>query len=269
MEEENTEEIYNYRCRIGNWYETYTTELMKAEEFQQKIKSKELLRDVRNKAQEPQLKQTQLTKNSILKSGDYIQLKNLKTNGVLATDLSNKQDLNKFGVTTSTIHLDSITRNTFIITAKDKNQGDDICFDDLIYIQTLPEFNHSAYYLASYFKTPTLKSKSDNQQVLLQHKKNQRTLWKIQHHDASCRLETEGLSIPSEEPITLKHVGTNIPLASNNTEYYTDFGLEREVCCKLYTANSKMSCLMKEATGESTVDTLLKSNLEENFWKIC
>lgn len=265
------EKAYNYKCRVGNWYEDYTTNIMKDADFEKQKESKNLLRDQQEK--KIQLQTTSillLGEENCLKVGDVISLKNMKTSGLLSVDLNDRS----FGpeepaVTTSTIYDEATSRNGFIILAQNKSTGSNICYGDKIMLQTHTELSEKPYYLISYNKTPIYRSKkSKNQPVVLNSTLNNQCLWFAEYFESSYRLELEGEPISKDHPIILKHSNTNSALASHFYDYFNDFGSEYEVCCCNYVEKGKKSCLQREHSGCDTIDTLTRQNSEENLWMV-
>ena len=99
---------------------------------------------------------------------------------------------------------------------------------------------------------------------------NSNALWIIDFADPVMRFEMEGQAIKSGEPILIRHVNTNVYLASDQRfKIKNDFGSENEVHCHNHSSNNKSQNLALEQDGRLTVDVPTKFQQANNVFTFC
>jgi dolichyl-phosphate-mannose--protein O-mannosyl transferase len=210
--------------------------------------------------------------DGFLTTGNYFLIQNIQTNGflVLDTDDKNSNYKNAFAVTTSKLMNFACPRSLFKIEKfQTSNQPETIYYGEKIMLLTHTESFANPLYLHSTLITPQSSSRfSRNQEVLVTDEKSYNCCWIIEHPDRTLRFSMEGRPVAVTDSIILRHCATGRLLASDNVDYYNDYGLEYEVCCNNFLTVNKYQTLVAEKSGQLKIDTKTKSEKEQNIWKI-
>jgi len=173
--------------------------------------------------------------------GKAVMLKNVKTSGVLATDLGDKLRRigEVFAVTTTSTR--PCARNVFMLKSYSMklDASDDVLrYGEKFHILTTPHLTTSGHlrstmlYLSSQIITPDVYSKySHFQEVCTSGETNYSTVWQVLHYDPKVRLENEGSPVEIGASIVIQHCQTGANLGSDIVPYRNDFGIESEVFC--------------------------------------
>ncbi|XP_068953645.1 cilia- and flagella-associated protein 161 [Petaurus breviceps papuanus] len=127
-----------------------------------------------------------------------------------------------------------IGRNTFIILSLDGNAlGEPMRYGQNFGLATTAGFDNKMLYLGSDHKTMMKAAKKSwLQDVYLTDEFTYLTCWQATYIDPELRLEYEGLPVPANTKIVIKHCHTNQALAANRKySLRTYFGKECEVAC--------------------------------------
>jgi len=258
-----TNRQYNFKCRMGNWQEDLNTSIVTEEKFQRLQANKGLLSDKREEVLLKQRFPVSVPLEDCLKNGAVISLRNRKTGGRLSCFPS------KLQVCTSILTDDPICRNAFIIKCNTKEVDEPLCYGDRIFFETHPKLLDQPHFLRSERVSLVSRSKSNQQLVSLSLSQDQSTLWKFEQMQPNNRMLSEGSVLTADDLnscfFIIRHVATNLPLASHFVDAITDFGIEYETTCHAYYIQGQKRICERSQRGELT--GLTREEMEENHWQ--
>lgn len=170
--------------------------------------------------------------------GSPFMLRNVSTKGVIAIDMDDRQlgPLGwKINPSTSQEAAPQL-RNCWVVLPPPSNKtvsiGDVVCYGHKVVIASVPELAEPSVFLSSEMKTPQSCSKlSKNQETYFSPNGGMSALWTFEYANSEYREDVIDQPVKVTTPICLKHVATNMSLASTTFKFTNDFGYENEVCC--------------------------------------
>ena len=116
--------------------------------------------------------------------------------------------------------------------------------------------------------SPTVYSPvSGKQEASLTSKENAlNNTWIIDYIDPNFRFEKQGSPVEVNDPILIRHVGTNHYLASDNNKIKNDFGQEFEVFVHSFASKNRSQNLALEKDGKITGDLPTKFQEDQNIF---
>ena len=90
--------------------------------------------------------------------------------------------------------------------------------------------------------------------------------WIIDYVDPNFRFEKQGQPVEVNDPILIRHVGTNHYLASDNNKIKNDFGQEFEVFVHSFATKNRSQNLALEKDGKITGDLPTKFQEDQNIF---
>jgi hypothetical protein len=208
----------------------------------------------------------------ILTTDNYFMLKNACTSGMLSIDTDDKNPNYKIGcsVTTNPIMNFACRRNLFKFEKYGSSDSNIITYGEKILILSHSDLLNEPLYLFTTLVTPQSYSRlSRNQEVLAVNEKSYYACWVIDHIDSSLRMAMEGTPVNVSDSFTIRHCSTSRLLASDLVDYFNDYGHEYEVCCNNFQSKNKYQTLVSEKEGRLRIDTKVRTELDQNIWKIC
>lgn len=211
--------------------------------------------------------------DGLISTGNYILLRNIKTEGFLAVDIDDKSSNYEaaFAVTTNPLINYPCPRSLFKLEKYESKceEPSPIVYGEKICIMTHSDINPCPLYLQSELVTPRSFSRfSRYQEVLANAQKSFNSAWTIEHPDSTLRYSMEGKPISVSDPFVIRHCLTGRLLASDLVEYCNDYGKEYEVCCNNFLTSNKYQTLTAEKEGRFKIDTKTRIEKEQNLWLI-
>jgi len=237
---EEMQRPYHHATRIGNWSEDLELERARLKEYQKK-KEKGLLSTQQLASYTDEVELT-TSEDGYLHFGNVVMIKNLKTEGMLSTDLGDpvRPTGETFAVTTAKGR--PCSRNIFQ-TVRPRNEpdpyGDDVLrygqrfqLATTDYLTNAAKLRADKLYLSSTLVTPTIFSKvSHFQEVCTTSESDYGTYWQVFTEEPKFRLESEGSPVQVGVKVVINHCKSNKNLGSDSVPYRNDFGTENEVFC--------------------------------------
>eukprot|EP00164_Ancoracysta_twista_P004453 GFYU01006007.1.p1 GENE.GFYU01006007.1~~GFYU01006007.1.p1 ORF type:complete len:406 (-),score=144.66 GFYU01006007.1:561-1778(-) len=232
---------YGTGVRIGNWSEDWSLQDTRIQQFQLR-KTRGLLHST---AAEEKLAHdlqpvhlTPLHGDQALRFGDSVMVYNVATEGVLATDLDDRQKSEEelYAVTT-TPTLNPCARTVFkIARVAGQEETEQLLYGQKFALVTTDHLTKEPAYLHSCRVSIHSYAKySRKQEVSISTQNNWCCQWEILTVDPNIRFEVEGTPVPANTPIIVNHVATNCHLGSDKIRYANDFGNEFEAHTHTYT----------------------------------
>jgi hypothetical protein len=264
-----TQNSYSCQVRIGNWSEDKELKELHTKEYLRKKENGELLVSKVRGLLNESLQEVPLSysKDGYVHIGDHIMLYSVETQGVVSVDLSTKIQSSDEGyaVTTSKLTKAPVARNVFVIEpyGPGQKEGDVLRLGQKFRLRTMRNL-----YLHSQPVSTMSSSKSSNNQEVAAVPSNQThdTVWVAQYKDTNQRFEMEGSEVPGNAEIIIQHAATKSALASQNLDFYNDFGKECELCCNSYISIKKKQFLSQEKQGLCTADIPVRSEAIKNHF---
>ena len=158
-----------------------------------------------------------------IKYGDLLMFVNIATKSPLSTDSMEKVYINDDEyrmATTSPIHKEPCTRNTFIIIPINKNNkfGDNVKYGEYFMLKMNDELctNNNEWYLMTQIMSHLSSANYTRQQcVLFTNKIQNGCKWFIKYGDSNMIIENEGNNVNCNTPVSVSNVFTNQLLASD------------------------------------------------------
>mmetsp|Transcript_37519 Transcript_37519/g.63008 ORF Transcript_37519/g.63008 Transcript_37519/m.63008 type:complete len:484 (-) Transcript_37519:159-1610(-) len=266
---------YSRKTRIGNWYEDLNLQEDKIRKYLERKARGQLMINQIHRNMQGSLKPSGLTysKDGNVRFGDYVMLYSVRTEGVLSTDITDRDagNIEAYAVTTSTVTKGPVARNVFVISVapgdKKTKTGDYLLFGQSFTLKVNPLLTKKQLQLASVPLSPMQFSKiSKKQLVNMSVDSSVDTVFKVGHRDVNTRFEYDGLPVPCNAEIVILHKRTGKGLCSDMNKYHNDFGTEFEVCCDTQTSTKRKQVLMHEKAGRLTADNAAKGETSANFW---
>ena len=207
----------------------------------------------------------------ILTTDNYFMIQNACSNGMLSIDTDDRNPNYKIGcsVTTNPLMNFACRRNLFKFEKYGNSDSNVISYGEKILILSHSDLLNEPLYLFSTLVSPQSYSRfSRNQEVLAVNEKNYYTCWVIEHIDSSIRMAMEGTPVKVTDPFIIRHCSTSRLLASDMVDYFNDYGHEYEVCCNNFLSRNKYQTLVSEKEGRLRIDTKLRTEQDQNIWKI-
>ncbi|KAA6386917.1 MAG: putative ef hand family protein [Streblomastix strix] len=244
---------YHRGVNINNFVEDRALEEHKLKEFLQKQATGQLstLRAheiILHSRQRVELKP--INPDGFLRFGDQIQLENVFTESVVASDFGDEitieEDKDTYATTCTPI-VAPMLRNVFVIErppeefiAAEDLLNDVLHFNQNFVLRAHPDYTARPFYLASVLTTPQLHSRYSKQQlVFLTDEKKFSSAWKVWNWDPQLRADTDGDPVRTtlkdgvtKEVFVIVHSHTGIPLGADKIKYANIFGNEHELFCK-------------------------------------
>lgn len=235
--------------RIGNWQEELVYEADKKKLLAETralggTLSQQIVAKVQQHRKTATLASAQA--DGFLRFGVPVMLQNAETECFLSTDTDDKSSAPggfKIACTTAPAK-NPMVRNTWILlpvpSADDdfwasKGEGDVVHYGQKFLISSLEQLADTPLYLSSELKSPNTLSKiTKNQEVYFSAAGGQQAMWTAQFGHLEYRPDMEGQPVKANCVLVLKHVLTNMPLASTKAKYGNDFGMEWEVCANKF-----------------------------------
>jgi hypothetical protein len=208
---------------------------------------------------------------AILTIDNYFMIQNACTSGMLSIDTDDRNPNYKIGcsVTTNPIMNFPCRRNLFKFEKYGTSNSNIITYGEKILFISHSELLNEPLYLYSTLVSHQSYSRfSRNQEVLAVDEKSYYACWVIEHIDSSIRMAMEGTPVKVSDPFMIRHCSTSRLLASDMVDYFNDYGHEYEVCCSSFQSKNKYQTLVSEKEGRLRIDTKLKTELDQNLWKI-
>ena len=208
--------------------------------------------------------------DQLLRDGFSLLITNKKTQGYLVVDLGKRAlGLDEAYVPSVTPqHPGPVSRSIFVIKKVDKSEGDLIRYGDKVKIEVNPYLNRKTLWLSSQPITPTVYSPVTSQHEVSVTSKDSalNNTWVIDYLDPNFRLEKQGSPIECNDPVLIRHVGTNHFLASDLNRLQNDFGTEYEVTVHNYSSKNLSQNLEMEKAGRITGDVPSKFQEAQNIF---
>jgi len=209
-----------------------------------------------------------------LRFGDKILLWNFVTEGVLASDISEKlgQFDESFSVS-SARGLHPSLRSVFTVRKYEKES--DYFTDDILHygqkfrLQAESGLYKKDLFLTSLAANPMRCAKFTRfNEVSVSHKDNIDTVWSLDYFDPKQRFEQQRQEVLIADPVLIRHVLTSQWLASDIVNYPNQFGTEFEVFGHSEQSHNKTQVLGAEKGGKTTIDIPCRNNHNKNHWQI-
>lgn len=267
---------YNPKVRIGNWSEDVDLEQLRLKNYLSLRQTGDL---AVHRTQQKFAKS--LTKvghtyshDGRLHFGDKVMLLNKQTNGTLVCDMGDviAGTSDAFAVTSSPDTQSAVARAMFTIVRVDPNDGfpgNDLHYGQSVRFQVHSFLSPRPLYLHSCAVSHQHYARfSRYQEVSVWPVAEANTIWVAEHVDPKARFEHNGVPIPANAPLILKHSLTGQWLASDRTPYRNDFGNEFEVSCHSFLVAKKTQQLGSEKQGKVTIDIPSRQQENQNIWMI-
>ena len=169
-----------------------------------------------------------------------------------------------FTPTVAQQHPGPVTRSIFVIKKVDKVDvfGSDniIRYGQKVKIEVNPYLYRKTLWLSSSPISPSVYSPVTSQQEasLTSKDTSLNNTWIIDSVDPNFRFEMQGTPVECNDPILIRHLGTNHYLSSDLNKVYNDFGTEYEVCVQNYSSKNLSQNLEMERSGRITGDLSTK-----------
>ena len=201
-------------------------------------------------------------KDQYMRDGFSVLITNKKTQGYMAIDIGTKAlGIDEAYVPTITPqHPGPITRAMFVIRKIDKvdvyGSDDVIRYGQKVRIEMNPYLSRKALYLSSVPLGPNFYSPvTQNQEASITTKDVAfNNTWVIDLLDPNFRFEKQGTPVECNDPVLIRHVGTNKYLSSDLNKIKNQFGTEYEVCVNNYASKNRSQNLALEKDGKITGD---------------
>lgn len=269
---------YSVKTKIGNWYEDMVLDEMKFKDYLH-LKEQNSLLVGKKESNYANMKVEITPFDSIITTGKYFMLKNMKTKGFLTTNMNDQNDnfQQAFSVTTSPKMAFACPRTVFRIEKytpvknyhgiPDSTAETPVCYHDRISIIAHHSCQETPLYLFSPLITPVCSSKiTRNQEVLMNSEESFFNCWTIEHLDAQKRLEVQGTPVKADEPFLIRHDQTGKLLSSDLFEYQNAY----EVCANNYLPYGRYQKILPYDMKEDKVAEVQCNRLEqlENIWNV-
>eukprot|EP00736_Rhodelphis_marinus_P010913 Rmarinus@m.20426 len=245
---------YSASTFVGNWVEDREVSRVRKDDFlQRKDAGSLVLHDMQRKMkQHLQPVQLKTLRDGKLRFNDIVQLQCLKTEGVLAGDLGDRQE-NSFDIkcaVTTTLATAPTARTAFQVVRVPHDgydpKDDIVHYNQPVRLRACDELVREPHlYLQSQAKSPTNVSKIlREQEVTLCNKVDMYISWCFEMLDPNLRPETEGTPVLLDDRIVVRHVATNALLAGSDALYRNDFlhfTKDHEVHVKDYVSTMKFT----------------------------
>lgn len=282
---------FNSKTRIGNWNEDTILEEYRMKEYRLRKTQGQLSSFSQQKkfllSQAP-VPLTCARPDLLVKYGDYLQLQHEQSSATLACDLWEETETGSGDymvsiapTTTTNGNPPAMARNTFKLMPIDPDQmGQVVNYGDAFRLMCneslrIDETNQvlkPMTYLTSRLKSERLASPiSGHQLVCASSACDASTIWRAAKASVggSERYLATGTPLFSQEPLSLLHQMTGQALhGDSRVSLATDFGLELEICCFSSRTPGKCHNLQSEREGSRTIDSLSRSALSQNTWRV-
>jgi hypothetical protein len=186
-------------------------------------------------------------RDNYLRNGYQVLITNKKLQGYMVADLSTKAHGvdEAYVPTVTTTHPGPQSRSIFLI--KKVEQSDIFGSDEIIRygqkvrIEVNPYLHRKTLYLSSTPLSPTVYSPVSSKQEASLTTKNVpiNSTWVIDYLDPNFRFEKQGSPVEVNDPILIRHLGTNHYLASDFNKLKNDFGQEYEVFVNSFASKNR------------------------------
>ena len=174
--------------------------------------------------------------------------------------------------TVTTTHPGPQSRSIFVIKKVDQSDifGSDeiIRYGQKVRIEVNPYLHRKTLYLSSTPLSPTVYSPVSSKQEASLTTKNVpiNSTWVIDYLDPNYRFEKQGSPVEVNDPILIRHLGTNHYLASDFNKLKNDFGQEYEVFVNSFASKNRSQNLALEKDGKITGDLPTKFQEDQNIF---
>mmetsp|Transcript_14563 Transcript_14563/g.29457 ORF Transcript_14563/g.29457 Transcript_14563/m.29457 type:complete len:486 (-) Transcript_14563:281-1738(-) len=266
---------YSYKTRIGNWNEDLQMQEDKVRKYLDRKEKGQLMINKIARNMQGSLKPVGLTfaKDGLIRYGDHVMLYSVQTEGVLSTDITDRDpgNIEAYSVTTSTITKGPVARNVFVImppTNDKKTQiGDFLTFGQPFVLKVNPALTTKDLSLSSVPLSPMQFSKISKKQLVLMSVDNSADIiFTARYRNVEQRFENDGHPVPGNAELVLQHRRTGKCLFTDKINYHNDFGTEYEVSCNTSSVANRKGILMHEKSGRMTSDNASKAETPGNYW---
>uniref|UniRef100_A0A7S2TGW1 EF-hand domain-containing protein n=1 Tax=Lotharella oceanica TaxID=641309 RepID=A0A7S2TGW1_9EUKA len=266
---------YSHKTRIGNWNEDLQMQEDKVRKYLDRKEKGQLMINKIARNMQGSLKPVGLTyaKDGLIRFGDHVMLYSVQTEGVLSTDVTDRDpgNIEAYSVTTSTVTKGPVARNVFVIMppANDKKTkiGDFFTFGQPFVLKVNPALTTKDLSLASVPLSPMQFSKISKKQLVLMSVDNSADIiFTARYRDVQQRFEMDGQPVPGNAELVLQHRRTGKCLFTDKINYHNDFGAEYEVSCNTSSVANRKGILMHEKSGKMTSDNANKAETPSNYW---
>lgn len=244
------------KVRIGNWqeelaYEADRKNLLRDARASGSTLSQRILAKVQHHNQDVELQV--VSEDGYLRYGQPLAIQNADTQGCLAADTDDKQQVGtetRYACTTTRTTTPKL-RSSWILVPVPSDQDallnpnadpNIVHYGQRFVIQSLEGLHPEPLFVTSSQKNHlTLSRVTNNQDVFLTKRGGQAAIWSAVYANPEYRPDMEGKPVKANALVILRHQLTNMPLASSAAaKLANDFGAEFEVCCHRYlTSHSK------------------------------
>jgi hypothetical protein len=174
--------------------------------------------------------------------------------------------------TVTSTHPGPVSRSIFVIKKVEKSDifGSDeiIRYGQKVRIEVNPHLHRKTLYLSSQPLSPTVYSPVTHKQEASLTTKDVpiNSTWIIDYLDPNFRFEKQGSPVEVNDPILIRHLGTNHYLASDLNKLKNDFGSEYEVFVHSFASKNRSQNLALEKDGKITGDLPTKFQEDQNIF---
>ncbi|XP_037539591.1 cilia- and flagella-associated protein 161 [Nematolebias whitei] len=245
---------YQSKAKAGNWREDQVLEETKMKEYLEKKEKGELVAQKVDLLKQNILQPVNLsvTNDGNLHFGDVVMLVNMGgEHGECSVvsincDIHSLTNVPSLGIqapcqVSAGSSIQPCTRTAFIITSVDSSpEGATLHFEQNFALKTTSGFARGLYLTSDLKSFQKCAKMSRLQEVYLDKSDCFLSWWKMVHFDPQERLEYEGLPVPANVKVLIKHCKTNQALAVlENQVFWNTYGKEYEVTAQTFLDSHK------------------------------
>lgn len=228
---------YQPTTRIGNWYEEMVLEDEKMREFLEK-KEKGTLTIQRIRQNLAAVHLPPGSPDGVLHYNTPVRIINGELSCYLSCDPGDAENVEEEMYSATGSRMEEITARNVWVLKKCNNNGkpidpdckDPVCYGDEFVISSTENLGDKPFYIASHHLDWSHFSRVSRKQLVYStQKETYENMFRVESCGRDTMMEMEGEEVHIGEPVLIKHVSTNAPIAAQEATLLNDYGSEYEL----------------------------------------